>query len=270
MQSLNKETFIKSGYVIVRNFLDHSDIHSCFNDISGLEPKLYVPFSSEAWGFGNLTGIGHFDSIARRIDATLQTFELTEEKLLLNHMVCNRKPAWIGPEVEYHQEILNSKTFAAGANKNYIRNNWVQIYLPLHDEEPGNGGLRVIRNSHTLDVMEHEDIISPNFGHKRRIKSSILSELMLSEEYDLIDLNLNGGDILFFSPFLIHASPSNGSANERISLVAQARPKSFEANQSIFDTETAFRQKFVTENLTRMLSKSIKTKKYSEFIKVKE
>ena len=85
----------------------------------------------------------------------------------------------------------------------------------------------------------------------------------------IIDLNLNAGDCIFFSTYLVHSSPSNGSPDERISLVSQARPADFEPNQKIFNQEAAFRKDFVTNELMKICEANNKVKKYNEFYKSK-
>ena len=260
-----RKNIIENGYVLKRKLLDVNEIDACLKSIGNLPPKLLVPFSNEAWGFGSLKDISPFENILQKIHTELTDMNLFESQFLLNHLVCNRKPAWIGPEVEYHQEVFNHRTFASGASPEYVRNNWVQVYLPLHDEKAENGGLRILSNTHKLGQLSYQDIISPNFGHKRRVDPAVLDSLSNSDEHSLLDLNLNAGDCLFFSTYLVHSSPSNGTENERLSLVSQARPIEFVPDQKIFDEETAFRRKFVSDQLTKICDANRKTEKYTEF-----
>lgn len=266
---LDSEKFAQDGYIIVKGLLSPEKVEDCLTSIQGLEPKLLVPFSTEGWGFGSLKDIYPFADMLEIIKNKLEQLNLIDKNIMLNHLVSNRKPPWIGPEVEYHQEILNYKIFAAGATPEFVKKNWVQIYLPLHDEKAENGGLRILTNTHKLSVLDCQDIISPNFGHKRRVAPGVLADLNSSNEHSLIDLNLNAGDCIFFSTYLVHSSPSNGSPDERISLVSQARPADFEPNQKIFNQEAAFRKDFVTNELMKICEANNKVKKYNEFYKSK-
>ena len=116
---------------------------------------------------------------------------LLPDKFEFNHLMINRKPAWIGPEVEYHQEVFNSKTFAPGASIEDLKEKWCQIYIPLDSESPNNGGLRIISGTHLLGQLASEDIVNQNYSHKRRVPVNVLNQLVTSHECKLIDLELN-------------------------------------------------------------------------------
>jgi len=215
-----------------------------------LPPKLLVPFSKEAWGYGNCFGLDEFEIISqnKEILATLQ--KILCDDFEFNHLMVNRKAPWIGPEVEYHQEVFNSKTFAPGASIEELKAKWCQIYIPLDSEKSNNGGLRVITNSHLLGQLASEDMVNQNYSHKRRVPVETLNEVVNSDNCKLKDLDLHAGDCLFFSPLLVHGSPSNGTPNERVSLVLQARVKAFISDNSIFEKEVKYRNSFINESIT--------------------
>ena len=243
-----RKKFNENGYVILKNFFSDNFVIKSKNILDNLEPKVFYPFSNEAWGFGDLSAIDPFSEFTEE-KFTNQLEFLTNQSMTINHLVVNRKPAWIGPEVEFHQEVFNRNTFASGADLSIIKEGWIQIYMPLDDESPSNGGLRIVKNSHLLGALEYEDFVSPNFTHKRRVKNCVLTEIINKDECELIDLNLKSGDLLLFSPLLIHSSPSNGSQFSRSSIVAQGRPKLFQKDENIFIQETNFRKKFVQDFL---------------------
>ena len=54
---------------------------------------------------------------------------------------------------------------------------------------------------------------------------------------------------------LIHGSPSNGSSQERTSLVMQARPKTFKPDETIFSKETTIRNDFIIEAMSATIKK---------------
>ena len=265
--SKTKIQYEKNGYIIIKNLLDQDLINKCLSTIKNLPPKVLVPFSEEAWGFGSLDEHKPFDEVNKKILNTIKSLEILDKNIKLNYLICNRKPGWIGPSVHYHQEVLLSKTFASGASHSYLRNKLMQVYLPLHSETSSNGGLRVITNTHKLDALESEDMICPQFGHKKRIKNKILDLLIQSDEHQLIDVNLEAGDCLLFSLFLVHASPSNGLPGERVSIVSQAKPIDFEPDQKIFKEDTDFRKSFVVEELSKISKKIMDPSRYMEFNK---
>jgi ectoine hydroxylase-related dioxygenase (phytanoyl-CoA dioxygenase family) len=226
-----------------------------------------VPFSNEAWGYGNCFGLDEFDVISQN-NKILETLKnILSEDFEFNHLMVNRKAPWIGPEVEYHQEVFNSKTFAPGASIDELKAKWCQIYIPLDSEKSSNGGLRVITNSHLLGQLKSEDMVNQNYSHKRRVPVEVLSEVVNSNQCKLKDLDLQAGDCLFFSPLLVHGSPSNGTPSERVSLVLQARVKLFTPDNSIFEKEVEHRNSFIINSILKNkkeIGKNYKNK-YSDF-----
>ena len=114
-------------------------------------------------------------------------------------------------------------------------------------------------------MLESEDIINQNYSHKRRVPVSVLSKITNTNECKLLDLELQAGDCVFFSPLLIHGSPSNGTESERISLVLQSKVKYFEPNNKIFEDEVLYRNSFITELLSDKINEINKGDRYSDF-----
>ena len=260
-----KSEYEKNGYFIIKNIINKSQIIELKKNILNLKPKLMVPYSNEAWGYGNCLNIKEFKVIVKNSNILNTVHELLSDDFEFNHLMVNRKPPWIGPEVEYHQEVFNSKTFAPGATIDEIKKKWCQIYIPLDSETPHNGGLRVITNSHNLGMLESEDIINQNYSHKRRVPARILSDITNNNEYNLLDLELNAGDCVFFSPLLIHGSPSNGTASDRVSIVLQSKVKFFEPNSKIFEEEVSYRSSFIIKSLSNKIKEIDKNNLYSDF-----
>ncbi len=260
-----RDQYQSNGYIKLKKFLSNDQVNELKNKINNKEPKLLVPFSQEAWGFGNLLSDNEFKIIYENTKLLNVLREITGFTPEFNHCMANRKPAWIGPEVEYHQEIYNAGTFAPGASRNEIQNKWIQIYIPLEDEKPENGGLRIIEKSHLLEDLPYEDFVNQNFSHKRRVPVQNLNDITRSKGCFVKDLFLNRGDCLIFSPLLIHGSPSNGSSQERISLVLQARPKNFKNDDQIFDQETAIRNNFIIDSMTKIINNLKEKNRYIDF-----
>ncbi len=249
-----KDNYRKDGFVIIKNFLSSKDVEKLKNSIKLLKVGLKVPFSNEAWGYGNCVELKEFKVITENSKINSAVKEVLTDTYLFNHLMVNRKPPWIGPEVEYHQEIFNSKTYAPGASIDDLKKNWCQVYIPLHSETADNGGLRIVTNSHLLGKLESEDMVNQNYSHKRRLPTKELSRITSDQNCNLIDLNLNIGDCVLFSHFLVHGSPSNGSANERIGLVLQARSDKFIPDENVFDLETSYRHSFLLNSLESKIS----------------
>jgi ectoine hydroxylase-related dioxygenase (phytanoyl-CoA dioxygenase family) len=265
----NIEEYRKNGYIILKEVFDNSQIDSLKNYIKTLSVKLKVPYSDEAWGYGDCSGLEKFKIITKEPKILSTLSELLNSSFMINHLMINRKAPWIGPEVEYHQEVFNSKTFAPGATYKDLVDNWCQIYIPLESETSSNGGLRIITKSHLLGVLDSEDMINQNYSHKRRVPTKVLSDIESEDGHRLLDLDLQAGDCLLFSPLLVHGSPSNGTPSERISLVMQARSDKFIPDESIFRSETEYRNIFMMESLREKIKEIEKVgeNRYSAFKK---
>ena len=259
-----KREYEKNGYFIINNIINKDEILELKKFISTLQPKLLVPFSNEAWGYGNCIKFDEFKVISCNNVILNAVKSILCNEFEFNHLMINRKPPWIGPEVEYHQEVFNSKTFAPGATADEVNEKWCQIYIPLDSESAHNGGLRIVTNSHLLGELESEDIVNQNYSHKRRVPVDILSQITSSNSCQLKDLELQAGDCVFFSPLLIHGSPSNGASSDRVSIVLQSKVKYFVPNNVIFDNEAIYRSSFIVKSLSDKIQQ-INESMYSDF-----
>jgi ectoine hydroxylase-related dioxygenase (phytanoyl-CoA dioxygenase family) len=249
-----QKQFLKDGYLLLENYLDNKSIDFIKNHISKKEPKVFDHFSKPSLGrgWGNLV---NDELLTEKIDLSNlinKSKDITEKPMLCNHAVVNNKPRWVGKDVEYHQEIFNSSTFAPGADNNFVRDNWIQIYLPLDDENSLNGGLCIIEGSHNFEVLDYEDCIDGNFRHKRRVSPHSL-DMLTNEGCTLKPLDLKAGSLLIFSPYLVHVSPNNLSSNDRMSLVLQFRPDNFVTESSVFKQEAKFRSDFIISTLSDLI-----------------
>ena len=72
----------------------------------------------------------------------------------LESLYVHNKHRWVGPDVEWHQEVFNIKTFHP-TNINYsideVKNNFMQIYVALEDQNLVNGCLKIIPYQDILD-----------------------------------------------------------------------------------------------------------------------
>ena len=88
------------------------------------------------------------------------------------------KAAWIGPDVEWHQEVFNFNIYASGLNKKKNWKNFIQVFIAFDDHEKQNGCLKVLKGSHKSGFLDYEDIVNINGSHKRRVKTKILDKLV--------------------------------------------------------------------------------------------
>tara|TARA_Y100001968_G_C19372035_1_gene725599 strand:- start:17 stop:835 length:819 start_codon:yes stop_codon:yes gene_type:complete len=250
--------FHKEGYITIENYLDNQSIDKIRKHVLELEPKVFDTFSKTplARGWGNLVN----DELVTNtigLKELIKTAEnITKKSMSCNLVMVNNKPRWVGRDFEFHQEIFNSSTFAAGADSNLVKDQWVQLYIALDDETPLNGGLCIFEGSHNFGILDYEDFVDGNFRHKRRVSALTLDELE-NKGCVLKPLNLKAGNLLIFSTYLVHASPNNLLSKDRMSLVLQFEPSNFNANKNIFEQESNFRSGFIQSTLSNILEKEI-------------
>ena len=81
-----------------------------------------MPFSNVPWGYGNLTYEGPFRKINsnERLNNIVRSILKTD--YVFNHTMITNKSKWIGPDVEFHQEIFNiSLVHGSTSNSSYIK-----------------------------------------------------------------------------------------------------------------------------------------------------
>ena len=230
-----------------------------------VKPKVFIPFSESPWGYGNLLNVGPFLEITKNKTIVGFCNALLGSKMRFNHLEINNKAAWIGPDVEWHQEAFNIKTYAPGYTAKDCLKNFTQIFIPLDNQNSKNGGLKIIPCSHKEDLLPYENFINSNLGHKRRVKVETLNKLF--EKYGVLDLDFKAGDVLVFNHLLVHGSSNNLTNKDRKSIVLQCQSGSITKDEKIFVKETNFRRKFVANALKEKINQIISKNIYTDFKK---
>lgn len=266
MRSFAKMTegYKAEGYCLARAALSRTSCNEMKAALRGLKAGLTIPFSDQAWGYGNLLQLPPFSEIPRH--PVIQGFcrAMLGEQFVFNHLLVNNKAAWIGPDVEWHQEVSNIETYAPGYSPTEDWQKFVQVYIALDDQDLENGCLKIIPRSHELGFLPHEDIVGSNLGHKRRVTCEAMSSA--HRECGLLALPMEVGDVLFFCHLLVHSSASNNSPRGRKSVVLQARSNVADKNLEVFERATAHRKQFVINALSGMLQSLQAQSPYKTFL----
>jgi hypothetical protein len=251
------------GFVIFKNFFSKKLCKEIKDYSKKLKPKVNMPFSNVPWGYGNLTNLGPFRKINSSIRLNNIIRSILKSDYVFNHTMIANKSKWIGPDVEFHQEIFNINTFAPGANPKKDWKKIMQIYIAIDNQKADSGSLRIIPFSHKLGQLDHEDCVNSFLSHKRRV---ILKDLNKAyKKYGILNMNLKAGDLLIFNTRLVHGSPSNASNDDRMAIVSQVRSSKIKLNKKIFKKETNYRQKIVEKYLLKKISTLKKINSYSDF-----
>jgi len=262
------EKYQDEGFLIKPNLISEKSCLEIINYLDSKNASVNIPFSDVGWGFGNLINDEKMNKIT--LDKYINKFcnDILGEDFLFNHLMINNKAAWIGPDVEWHQEVFNIDTYAPGGNRTEDSwQNFLQIYIALDKHNLENGCLKVIPYSHKLGLLPHEDSINTFLNHKRRIPYKIMNEIYKTN--GILNLIMNRGDVLFFNHRFIHGSSSNNSPYQRRSIVLQAR-KPINRNNKLFDEESNYRKNFTIDVLKKRLAKLKGKNIYNSFDKLKK
>ena len=259
--------FANNGFVVFEKCFSKELCKEIKNYSKKLKPKLNMPFSNLAWGYGNLTNEGPFKKINsdKKLDSIIRS--MLKSDYIFNHTMISNKSKWIGPDVEFHQEIFNVNTFAPGADPKKDWKKILQIYIAIDDQKDANGSLRIVPSSHKLGQLNHEDCVNSFLNHKRRV---VLKDLTKAyKKYGILNMKLKPGDLLIFNTRLVHGSPSNASNDDRMAIVSQVRSSKIKLDKKIFNKETNYRQKIVKKYLLKKISSIKKANSYNDFRKQK-
>lgn len=144
----------------------------------------------------------------RRLLDLAEAFVGPDIALFATHYIC--KPPYTGRPVLWHQD---------GAFWPLEPMTAITLWVAITASDPGNGCLRVIPGSHTLDVhgmREREDVDSV-LG--RQIDHRV-------DESQAVDLVLDPGDVSIHHPQIVHGSAANDSDRWRRGLTIRYIPTS--------------------------------------------
>ena len=260
---MNTKFYKENGYLVIKSALSKTECEYFKSKTKKLKPNLKIPYSEVAWGYGNLINTKPFNKILKKKFLIEAAKKIIGEKSTYNHLLINNKAAWLGPDVEFHQEIYNIQTYAPGSNPEKDWDKFMQIFIALDQQTRENGCLKIIPKSHKLGILNCEDTIGSNLGHKRR---TVLKDLNKAyKKFGSKDLELNQGDALIFNHLLIHGSANNVSAKGRMAMLLQARQNFLKKNIQILKKETKYRTNFVIKNLMNRVSSLKKRDIYKDF-----
>jgi hypothetical protein len=251
MEKININFYDEHGFLIIKNYLSKELCNELKFSVKKLQPKLKIPFSDQALGFGDVRNINPYSKILNETNILKDVSNLINITPELSHFLLVNKAAWVGPEVEWHQEVFNMDMYAAGVDKKKDWNKFIQVFLAIDSQNRENGCLKVFDKSHKAGILDYEDIVNINCSHKRRVSINDLEKI--NSNYKIIDIELEKGDIMFFNHLLVHGSQSNNSPLSRISALLQFYEKTLSFDNSIFQKYKEFRSKFVENWLVSSL-----------------
>jgi ectoine hydroxylase-related dioxygenase (phytanoyl-CoA dioxygenase family) len=211
------KAYNEDGYEIVKNFLDKQEVQKLqsiafedglmrkhafdLNDQSGKKTKLTLWYSPGNDAYGLLS------KSARMVESANKLMD-GETAVCHFHSKLMQKEPRVGGAWEWHQDYGYWYK-----NEFLFPDQMISIMIAITDANKANGCLQVIKRSHKMGRIEH------GFSGEQVGASQHYVDLAL-KTMELVYVEINAGDALFFHPNLLHRSEANLSNTARWSLIS--------------------------------------------------
>ena len=255
------ESYIENGYYIKRNLLSKYICENIISQLDKIKSNMKIPHTNIQFGYGNVIN-KEFAKIITDNDFIKEFCnKIYGQKYYYNSLYVHNKHRWVGPDVEWHQEVFNIKTFHP-TNNNYtlkeIKNNFMQIYVALEDQNIENGGMKII--PYNDSILQHYNTTNTHLNHKRAITPEELDKIY--KTHGIINLNLKAGDVIFFNHLIPHSSSSNNSPFDRKAMVFLTYKNNTDFDENIRLKEKDYRKSFALNYLKKTLDNKLNTQMY--------
>lgn len=211
------ETYKKDGYLIVKDFLHKEEVDKLYkiaiddetlrkhafdlNDMSGKKTKLTLWYKPGNDAYGLLTKSNRMvNSVDQLLDG--------ESSVCHFHSKLMQKEPKVGGAWEWHQDYGYWYK-----NEFLFPDQMMSVMVAITDANKENGCLQVIKGSHKMGRIEH------GFAGEQVGASQHYVDLAL-KTMELVYVEIDAGDALFFHSNLLHRSEANLSKKPRWSLIS--------------------------------------------------
>ena len=211
------ETYKKDGYLIVKDFLHKEEVDKLYkiaiddetlrkhafdlNDMSGKKTKLTLWYKPGNDAYGLLTKSNRMvNSVDHLLDG--------ESAVCHFHSKLMQKEPKVGGAWEWHQDYGYWYK-----NEFLFPDQMMSVMVAITDANKENGCLQVIKGSHKMGRIEH------GFAGEQVGASQHYVDLAL-KTMELVYVEIDAGDALFFHSNLLHRSEANLSEKPRWSLIS--------------------------------------------------
>jgi ectoine hydroxylase-related dioxygenase (phytanoyl-CoA dioxygenase family) len=211
------ETYKKDGYLIVKDFLHKEEVDKLYkiatddetlrkhafdlNDMAGKKTKLTLWYKPGNDAYGLLTKSKRMvNSVDHLLDG--------ESSVCHFHSKLMQKEPKVGGAWEWHQDYGYWYK-----NEFLFPDQMMSVMVAITDANKENGCLQVIKGSHKMGRIEH------GFAGEQVGASQHYVDLAL-KTMELVYVEIDAGDALFFHSNLLHRSEANLSEKPRWSLIS--------------------------------------------------
>jgi ectoine hydroxylase len=203
----------RDGYVLIRGMLDADEIgllSRAAREDRVLDEKSYGKGDGEG-GIVRLSLWNHptdtiYGMVARCASIVGSAARLLADEPYHYHSKMIMKDARVGGAWAWHQD------YGYWYQNGVLSPNLTSAYIAVDKATRENGCLQVIRASHTLGRIEHEQT-----GDQAGADQARVDEIL--KRYDLVHVEMEPGDVLFFHSNTLHRSDQNRSDDPRWSMI---------------------------------------------------
>jgi phytanoyl-CoA hydroxylase len=211
------DDYNRDGYVIVRKFLQQQEVDKLYNiaveddtmrkhsfdlnDQTGKKTKLALWYTPGNDAYGLLT---KSEKMVESVDRLMEG----DSAVCHFHSKLMQKEPKVGGAWEWHQDYGYWYK-----NEFLLPNQMISVMIAITEATQQNGCLQVIKGTHKMGRIEH------GFAGEQVGASLHYVDLAL-KTMELVYVELQPGDALFFHPNLLHRSAANLSDNSRWSLIS--------------------------------------------------
>ena len=246
--------FKKQGFLVIKNFYSKKKNKEALKWLKSRNPKEIAKSWTEkepGVPIAVYSALGDKNTKVYKIASDRKILnlatQLMSEKVYVWHSKVNFKERWGGTAEYYHQDQVYWK------DRGYKSDKMLSCMIPLENHNVANAGLKVFPSTHKLGFIKHKHFININGLCKFMIDQKVLDRFY--KKYNLIDINLKPGDILFFHSSIVHGSSHNSSPKSRTIILSQLNtvsnfPKKVQSNAIKFNLK---RSKIEYEEASRRL-----------------
>ena len=237
-----KEKYDKSGYIILRNFINKNQAKIIKNELSTYLNNRKATFSKRNINFtkGNLINSVH------DLNTWIYTKKFQEDPKLIKLVkkLLEDKPKNFGSEVFAKPAKVGLASPSHQDNFYWCVDNasGLTVWISLDDSSEKNGAVYYYTGSHNLGLLEHQPSYMPGSSQKIKYEQGL-------SKFKKVTPNLRPGDCLIHHCLVVHGSTKNKTSRSRIGWTLR-----YIGQKSKFDP-------FLKKNYERKLFNQLKKRK---------
>lgn len=205
-----KKAYEENGYIIVRNMFSKEEVakvRSALEDPNGIQKFAFSRSDGKSrnlrfvlWNHPgrDVTGV-----MARthRVAGTAEEL-MGGDEMYHYHTKVTMKDARTGGSFSWHQD------YGYWYKNGCLYPDLLSVFIPMDDSEKENGCLQVLKGSHRLGRLNHNDLGEQLEADPERVTEA-------SKALEHVYVEMKAGDALFFNCNLLHTSAANNSDRRR-------------------------------------------------------